>query len=259
MLNLTQSDYVNAIEKGTTYFFRLFASMKNLYFYENNDIRWVKSDNKRFPNIIFNAKFSKGAVEQRIEELADGIKKGKLPNAWHLGPNSTPENLFDLLIDHGFKEIDDEGPGMALSLSDFEIESKIPEELKIKQVDNYDDYVAWINIANNELMGRGALENCIYSKMINEPSLKLYLAFWNNKPAATSMYALDGNVADIDIIATVPEYRNRGIGTAIAAAPLLDLKKLGAEIAILRASEMGRKIYKKIGFKEYCTYRVLGI
>jgi len=34
---------------------------------------------------------------------------------------------------------------------------------------------------------------------------------------------------------------------------LIEAQKLGYEIAILHSSEMGFNVYKKMGFKEYCT------
>lgn len=259
-LNISKAAYINALEDGTAYFFEIFAKVKNKHLYDNNYIKWIISCPETFPNLIFNTRFNKDTAKQRIEEIANQIKEGKIPNAWFIGPRSTPDNLRDLLIESGFKQDEDqEGPGMALNLNEIKPELDIPVRLIIKQVNNLNDFETWVDIANRVLMGKGALNDCIYAKVNNEPTLKLYLAFWDDKPVATSMYALKDNIADVDIIATLPEYRNRGIATAITLTTLHDLKKIGAQIAILRASQMGESIYRKIGFKEYCRYQLFSI
>ena len=55
-------------------------------------------------------------------------------------------------------------------------------------------------------------------------------------------------------VGVILEYRNRGIGTAITMAPLLQAKKKGYKISILCSSELGFKVYSQIGYKECGKY-----
>jgi ribosomal protein S18 acetylase RimI-like enzyme len=254
---LNHINYVDAIEEGTAYFFEIFSSIKNKTLYKSSDISWIKSNIETFPNLIFGARFNKEDAFQRIRDISNKIKEGIAPNLWHIGPKTAPQDLFNMLIQNGFIECDEEGPGMALNLDEYNSKLIVPDKLKIKTISNNNEFKAWINIANDVLMGKGALDDCDYMEVLNEPTLKLFLAFWDDKPVATSMYALKDGVADIDIVATLKEYRNNGIGTAIAALPLLDLKKIGARTAVLRTSYSNMNLYKKIGFNEYCKYKVV--
>lgn len=45
-----------------------------------------------------------------------------------------------------------------------------------------------------------------------------------------------------------------GIGTALTILPLLYAKEKGCKIGVLQASQEGEKIYRKIGFEEYCIF-----
>lgn len=39
--------------------------------------------------------------------------------------------------------------------------------------------------------------------------------------------------------------------------PLYDAKDMGYHIGVLQATKAGEPVYKKIGFKDYCTLHVL--
>jgi len=57
----------------------------------------------------------------------------------------------------------------------------------------------------------------------------------------------------IYFVGTIEEARGKMIGTAITLAPLLAAKKAGYKWAILHTSKMGLNLYKRLGFKQYCT------
>jgi predicted acetyltransferase len=59
-------------------------------------------------------------------------------------------------------------------------------------------------------------------------------------------------VAGISSVATVPEARRKGVGSAVTLEPLKEARRLGYRIATLFSSEMAVSMYQKLGFKEYC-------
>jgi GNAT superfamily N-acetyltransferase len=50
-------------------------------------------------------------------------------------------------------------------------------------------------------------------------------------------------------VATVPSARGKGIGAAITLKPLLEARELGYRYAVLFSTEMGVRVYERIGFK----------
>ena len=67
----------------------------------------------------------------------------------------------------------------------------------------------------------------------------------------TSKLFLGGGVAGIHAVTTVPEFRGRGIGTAMTLSPLTDARRKGYEIGVLLSSEMAVGIYRSLGFQDY--------
>jgi ribosomal protein S18 acetylase RimI-like enzyme len=55
-------------------------------------------------------------------------------------------------------------------------------------------------------------------------------------------------VASVYAVATVPAARGKGIGAAITLKPLLEAREMGYRYAVLFSSEMGVRVYERIGF-----------
>jgi len=61
---------------------------------------------------------------------------------------------------------------------------------------------------------------------------------------------LNGKVAYIMNMYTFPNYRNRGIGTELFKKIVDEAKQLGYKKITLNASDVGRPLYEKYGFKD---------
>jgi ribosomal protein S18 acetylase RimI-like enzyme len=56
-------------------------------------------------------------------------------------------------------------------------------------------------------------------------------------------------------VATLPEGRGRGIGSAVTRAALLDARRMEYSIGVLQSSEMGFDVYRRMGFEQFCTVK----
>jgi ribosomal protein S18 acetylase RimI-like enzyme len=72
---------------------------------------------------------------------------------------------------------------------------------------------------------------------------------------ATSGVFLAGGLASIINVTTVSEARRRGIGTAMTLAALRCGFDKGYRVAVLGTTEMGRRIYERMGFRHVSTTR----
>ena len=94
----------------------------------------------------------------------------------------------------------------------------------------------------------------VLRKWLNSREVDAYLAIFEGVPVGISMIFYGSGVAGIYNVGVLPEYRKRGIGTALTMEPLYQAKKKGYEISILSSSESGFKIYSQIGYKECCKF-----
>ncbi len=82
-----------------------------------------------------------------------------------------------------------------------------------------------------------------------------YVGYAGRKPAATSVRIRTGDVAGIYFVSTLPEFRRRGFGEAMAWRAVSDGRAAGCTLGYLQASKMGRPIYEKMGFRVIGEYR----
>jgi len=82
-------------------------------------------------------------------------------------------------------------------------------------------------------------------------TLCLYLGGFQGKPVSTPALFLGAGVAGIHGVTTLPDYRGKGIATAMTYPPLLAAREQGYRMGVLFSSEMAIDIYRKIGFQEY--------
>ena len=82
------------------------------------------------------------------------------------------------------------------------------------------------------------------------------------RPVAASSLVPGRGVAGVYCVATLPEARGRGLGTALTVLPLLEAREMGFHTGVLQSSDMGYPIYQKIGFRTTCLidhyYKALG-
>ncbi|HEY3365049.1 MAG TPA: GNAT family N-acetyltransferase [Symbiobacteriaceae bacterium] len=77
-----------------------------------------------------------------------------------------------------------------------------------------------------------------------------YIAYWNGRPAGAGMLFCREGMGGIYNMCTLPQFRGRGVATAVLAAALHDATRLGCEGVGLTPTAMGRPLYEKLGFRE---------
>lgn len=84
----------------------------------------------------------------------------------------------------------------------------------------------------------------------------LYLAYLDGEPVAVSSMYLGVGVAGIYNVATLPEARGKGAGSAVSYVPLREAHQAGYEIGTLQSSKLGYSVYRRLGFEEICTFNL---
>jgi len=96
----------------------------------------------------------------------------------------------------------------------------------------------------------------VFTTGLAAENVRCFTGSVDGKPVATSIVILGDQLAGVYSVATVGDVRRRGYGEAMTAhAVRVGAQENNCLIAYLQASEMGRPIYERMGFRELTTYR----
>ncbi|WNG17047.1 GNAT family N-acetyltransferase [Cystobacter fuscus] len=183
----------------------------------------------------------------------------RLPAAWWTCDELREAPFLEALERHGFVE-DEADVGMVADLRELPVMNP-PAGLEIKLVERPEEVEAFGRIIASLFEPPDVYVMPFYEKVarlgrLAERPLKLFLGFVDGRPVATSSIYLEGEGAHIFDISTLAEHRNRGYGSAITHFSLSFARSLGAKRGALQASADGVGIYRRMGFREVCTFRI---
>jgi ribosomal protein S18 acetylase RimI-like enzyme len=90
--------------------------------------------------------------------------------------------------------------------------------------------------------------------LLDAPECTIYVGYREGTRVASGLGWRSGRVIGVYSIATVPAARRRGYGEAMTARVVADGIAAGCDVAVLQASEAGRPIYERLGFRVDVRY-----
>ncbi len=251
---------LRAIEANTLDAFVRWGQALGSSFVEDGEVQlFISGTPLQLWNGVVRARFVDGAdVDRKIDETLAHFAARQVPLAWLVGPGTRPLDLGRRLEAHGMTP-DAEVPGMAMLLADMPAEAAAVPGLTIAEVGDGAAMVRWIetvatgsefpDVVREQLM-------VLYGRYGFQPSttVRYLLGSLEGRPVATSLLFFSAGVAGLYCVATVPDARGRGIGNAITLAALQAARDQGYAVGVLQSSAMGLAIYRRLGFREYCTF-----
>ncbi len=199
-------------------------------------------------SLVAGAEFTSSDAEGLAARVgADFIGRG-LPWMGWTTPSYTSPELEDSLT--GLGMLPNQAPGMYV---DLDTVPEVDDQFGIREVPPHDD-----DFGDTFVAGFGM------PPFVRDPMQKLLgafdgqqqvalLAYRNGHPAGVGNGFITGETLGIYNVATLPEDRGHGVGTAITSALMREGRNRGCTHAILHTSPMGRPVYEKMGFEEVCS------
>ena len=205
------------------------------------------------------ARFTAETADARIDEVIAWYDAHGVPFAWELGPRDQPADLDARLFAHGLVVDDDAHSGMAASLLSGLPPLDLPTGVTFQIVRDPDAFHDWMDVfaAGFEMPPDviSAFSKFALLGFGDELPYRVVLARIADRPVATALGFLAGGGAVILNVATIPEFRRRGLGRAVTLAAMHTCAEFGASVAVLQSSEMGCELYRRLGFEEFGRYR----
>jgi len=208
-------------------------------------------------NGVLRTQLEVDALPATIERMVTHFRRRQLPFEWNVGPTSQPYDFDDLLRPYALSRAEDE-IGMAMDLHMLNENMPPIPNLVIQEVTTDEQLRQW-----SQTWGRGAPPEAsthwytLYSglKLTAASPVHLYLGMLDGEPVATAALFFELGVAAIHHIMTAHKVRRMGIGAAITLHMAQEARRLGFRIAILTATLLGINIYRRLGFREYCSFK----
>jgi len=256
LTDLSTPALVHAIKDNLLEFFRYLKYAPQTDFYADGKLaRW----HTRVPHPWFNgvsvAQPASPGDERIIQEtIAYFRSRGVSAFTWWVEPSLSVRTWENPLKPIGF-HYDNDTPGMAVDLHALREDLSSPSTLKILPVEDLDSLKLWTHVF---IAGYGlpaAWEKDFLDLMAGlgiDLPMRNYLGYLDGEPVATSNLFLGAGVAGIQCVATLPQARGRGIGAALTLAPLREAREMNYRIGILQSSDLGFKVYQRLGFQKLC-------
>ena len=90
--------------------------------------------------------------------------------------------------------------------------------------------------------------------LLDRPECVVYVGYLDGAPVVSGLGWRSGRTIGVYSIATVESARRRGFGAAMVGRVVADGAADGCDVAALQASEMGRPIYERLGFRTVVRY-----
>jgi ribosomal protein S18 acetylase RimI-like enzyme len=249
---------VDAIEGNLCAFPPLWRHWPAAEIHDGPELLWSLTS-FRFPlfNSILRARLAPADADAAIAAVIARGRSKDVPLVWWTGPATTPADLGERLVAAGFTHAG-EAPGMAADLFDLPGDLQAPSGLEVRQVAEAETLRHWCIAMAAGYEMPPAFGDIYYDCLISlglEPQAPAhhYLGLLDGEPVASATLFLAAGVAGVYDVATVPAARRKGIGAALTVRPLRDAAAAGYRVGILHSSATGFSLYRRLGFREYCS------
>lgn len=260
--SLSSPDLLPALESNMATYWMAYGRAPDAELAADDELIWMLTG---VPEALFNgvfcARLRPEHVSDKLSDLHAAQARLQVPLLWWVGPTVQPVELGHLMAARGWAQVGTT-PGMAVMLAELE-DLALPEGVTVRRVDAPDELRLWGQIA-----GAGTGFSPQIAAVVGEmetyasgyPSRaerRNYIAYLRDEPVATSVLVLSHGVAGLYAVATLPAARRRGIGAAVSCLPLLEARAEGYYVGTLQASEMGRPVYRRLGFEDVCQFNMM--
>ena len=184
---------------------------------------------------------------------------------WWLGPFSTPDDIPDLLKTHGLEY---DGPGLPCMVAPLpgSLIPAVPTGITVWRAQTLADLQAASFIRRVAFRFPADEALTYFEDMPDDwldarspdgdyPQAQLFLArAGEGQPAAIGALILAEGIPGVYVMATLPEWGRRGLGTAILARIMDEAAQQGHTMFALTASKFGFGLYRKFGFERIFDY-----
>ncbi|WP_438711534.1 GNAT family N-acetyltransferase [Aquimarina muelleri] len=210
-------------------------------YYKTPGFEYCKIKDSDWPNRLW---FSRNLKENDIDLVKEIIRSGNLTIPYWNTKNKNEDVLF--LKNHfelKFKQV-----AMYLKPDTY---FEIGNEIKIKRIHKTLEMKLWTDLYP-KAFGYKISENILVNTY---KDIHYYLAYYNDEPIGTAILFQTNNIVGVHGVGVVHQMRKRGFAAQIMKSLINVAIINNMDYVMLQASDMGKNVYLKLGFKELFEIR----
>ncbi len=205
-------------------------------YFKTQEFEYCKVKDSDWPNRLW---FTKDVKQKDIDLVKEIIRSGDLTIPYW---NTKSKNEDALFLKNDF-ELKFKQVAMCLKPDTY---FEIGNEIKIKRIHKKPEMKLWTNLYP-KAFGYKISENILVNTY---KDIHYYLAYYNDEPIGTAILFQTNNIIGVHGVGVVPEMRKRGFAAQIMKS-LINIAIINnMDYVMLQASDMGKNVYVKLGFKE---------
>ncbi|GCE15748.1 GNAT family N-acetyltransferase [Tengunoibacter tsumagoiensis] len=208
-------------------------------------------------NYVFDLHFQEESVQDEVEAVLRTFQTKQASTTWIIDPFCTPATITTVL-DRYPRSDKGEFTAMALRMSDFSEHRQPPEDFSIQEATSQADLEVWGKVVCDGFGIGGAQAHeyqrlCVNAALASGPdfTFRQFVGFRAGKPICATSLLLDGAMAGIYWVTTIPEARRQKAALTLLSHVLTLAQTQGYEWSVLQATPMGANVYTILGFREY--------
>jgi len=216
---------------------------------------WLSEFKDPFANIVMQSQFENvNDLDQAIKLVISHAQKSQSPVCWPVTVALRPRQTAATLKKNGFEKVLTYEM-VELNIKDAHFMDIKNADIEIKKLD-FNSIQEWLNIVGNAfeynpLLAKACLKYLEADIKNNSKTQEHFAGYYKGKLVSTGTLLIEyyggGHVYDI---ATLPEVQRNGMATAMMQFIIKRAQDLGVKTINLLATDQGKSIYQKFGFKK---------
>lgn len=212
----------------------------------------VKAKEGTYPNLTLC--YDLNELDSTAFEQYNRAVEQKSASPYFIFPQNETSILLETLLKKSGYRVIDQWISMRISTNTSFVSQNT--DLTVVRVETESQLEQWLQIVSATLFNNRAINPEIFSSLMKESGIHLWLGVFQNQPVCTTLSFKSDNTFGLYMVSTLAEMQGKGFGQSIICNALDYAKSAGCEELVLQSTRAGINIYKKLGFEEIENHQI---